>query len=208
MRGILGQQTTGQQPERGYRLWPRDAADLHVISTSASDGGSGNATNAAFSASSSGAAGLAVGQSRLPRLADEVVGSASGTAGIPRGAAGSDGGVAGGSLGSGAAGQPADGVTPPDARASNAPAGEAGAGGSQIEPLGARRLSSKYASVLLLTALALMVLMGVLAWRTGALARLRLVLERVGDGETSGTDGGLDSAGWGTKGSDGGEPLR
>jgi len=51
-----------------------------------------------------------------------------------------------------------------------------------------------------------MVLMGVLAWRTGALGRLRLVLEREGEG--SGTDGGLDSAGWGAKGSDGGEPLR
>ena len=86
--------------------------------------------------------------------------------------------------------------------------GENGAGASLIEPLAARRLSSKYASVLLLTALALTVLMGVLAWRTGALGRLRLVLERMGDGETTGTDAALDSAPWGTTRNDGGEQLR
>ncbi|TMB85129.1 MAG: lamin tail domain-containing protein [Chloroflexi bacterium] len=208
VRGILGQQTTGQQPERGYRLWPRDSADLHVSSTSASNAGSGDGATSVHSASSSGAAGVGAGQSRVPRLADEVVGSASGTAGIPPGAAASDGGVAGGSLGSGGAGRPGNGVLPPDARASNAPMGENGAGASLIEPLAARRLSSKYASVLLLTALALTVLMGVLAWRTGALGRLRLVLERMGDGETTGTDAALDSAPWGTTRNDGGEQLR
>ncbi len=30
-RGVLGQETTGAQPLRGYRLWPRGAADLRVI---------------------------------------------------------------------------------------------------------------------------------------------------------------------------------
>jgi hypothetical protein len=29
--GVLTQETTGRQPERGYRLWPREAADLRVL---------------------------------------------------------------------------------------------------------------------------------------------------------------------------------
>jgi hypothetical protein len=31
--GILGQDTTGAQPLRGYRVWPRDAADLRLLAT-------------------------------------------------------------------------------------------------------------------------------------------------------------------------------
>ncbi len=30
-RGVLGQETTGREPERGYRIWPRQAADVQVI---------------------------------------------------------------------------------------------------------------------------------------------------------------------------------
>jgi hypothetical protein len=29
--GVLTQETTGRQPERGYRLWPREAADLRIL---------------------------------------------------------------------------------------------------------------------------------------------------------------------------------
>ena len=43
--GVLGQETTGAQPLRGYRVWPRSAADLRILAgaTDASneDGGSG-----------------------------------------------------------------------------------------------------------------------------------------------------------------------
>ena len=31
LRGVVGQQTTGAQPTAGYRLWPRDRADVTVI---------------------------------------------------------------------------------------------------------------------------------------------------------------------------------
>ena len=31
VRGVLGQETTGSLPLRGYRVWPRDASDLRVI---------------------------------------------------------------------------------------------------------------------------------------------------------------------------------
>ncbi len=31
VRGVLGQETTGAQPSRGYRIWPRDAGDVRVV---------------------------------------------------------------------------------------------------------------------------------------------------------------------------------
>ena len=31
LRGVVGQETTGAQPAAGYRLWPRDRADVRVI---------------------------------------------------------------------------------------------------------------------------------------------------------------------------------
>lgn len=44
VRGVLGQETTGSLPLRGYRVWPRDGADLRVIAPAtagtASGGGS------------------------------------------------------------------------------------------------------------------------------------------------------------------------
>ena len=33
VRGLLGQETTAKAPGRGYRLWPRTLADLHLIAT-------------------------------------------------------------------------------------------------------------------------------------------------------------------------------
>jgi hypothetical protein len=32
MRGVLGQETTGREPDRGYRLWPRAQADIVAVS--------------------------------------------------------------------------------------------------------------------------------------------------------------------------------
>ena len=39
LRGVLGQQTTGTAPLRGYRLWPRTRADLHLIAAPVAGGG-------------------------------------------------------------------------------------------------------------------------------------------------------------------------
>jgi hypothetical protein len=39
VRGVLGQETTGQQPTRGYRIWPRIAADVEVVATAPAPGG-------------------------------------------------------------------------------------------------------------------------------------------------------------------------
>jgi hypothetical protein len=84
--GVLGQETTGRQPERGYRLWPRRAQDLGVVSQptglpGGTDGGSGGATGGSGgprghdgSTSGNGAAGhggatsAPVAQQHLPRL--------------------------------------------------------------------------------------------------------------------------------------------
>ncbi|HEX5396764.1 MAG TPA: lamin tail domain-containing protein [Candidatus Limnocylindria bacterium] len=46
VRGALGQETSGSQPLRGYRIWPRDGADLDVLAGPLSAGTlTGNATN-------------------------------------------------------------------------------------------------------------------------------------------------------------------
>lgn len=39
--GALGQETTGQQPLRGYRVWPRDAGDIAIIAPAAATTSSG-----------------------------------------------------------------------------------------------------------------------------------------------------------------------
>jgi hypothetical protein len=193
VRGVLGQQTTGQQPTRGYRLWPRDAADLQVHSAPASGAGAGTGIAARTSPSSSSerAAGAS---SRVPRLADLVVGSAASPADsrLPN-AAGSQKAHSGRTLEGRLEGAQAGGALTPD---SGNPTGQASSASGEIEPLAARPLSSRYASALLLTALALVALLGVLAWRTGALGRLRLLLERVGDDEPMSSRSVEQRTGW------------
>jgi hypothetical protein len=39
IRGVVGQQTTGTEPNAGYRLWPRDRGDVRLIATTVSRGG-------------------------------------------------------------------------------------------------------------------------------------------------------------------------
>ena len=43
VRGVLGQETTGSLPLRGYRVWPRDAADLRVVAPATAGGATGRA---------------------------------------------------------------------------------------------------------------------------------------------------------------------
>ncbi|HEU4840157.1 MAG TPA: hypothetical protein VFT09_01915, partial [Ilumatobacteraceae bacterium] len=62
VRGVLGQETTGAQPLRGYRVWPRAAGDVR-ITAAATDaggdgtGGSGDADGAGTSSGSGAPAG-------------------------------------------------------------------------------------------------------------------------------------------------------
>ena len=41
VRGVLGQETTGAQPLRGYRVWPRDLADVRVTAVAGTPGEAG-----------------------------------------------------------------------------------------------------------------------------------------------------------------------
>jgi hypothetical protein len=52
VRGVLGQDTTGAQPLRGYRVWPRDAGDVRILA-----GATGAPTDADGPGSASEAAG-------------------------------------------------------------------------------------------------------------------------------------------------------
>jgi len=52
--GVLGQSTTGAQPLRGYRVWPRSEADLRILA-----GATGAEATASRSTSGSGASGAA-----------------------------------------------------------------------------------------------------------------------------------------------------
>ena len=44
VRGILGQETTGSLPLRGYRVWPRDASDLRVVAPATAGSAAGTGT--------------------------------------------------------------------------------------------------------------------------------------------------------------------
>jgi hypothetical protein len=43
LRGVLGQETTGKEPLRGYRIWPRTSGDLRLIAAPVA-GGAGSTT--------------------------------------------------------------------------------------------------------------------------------------------------------------------
>ncbi len=47
LRGVVGQQTTGAEPNAGYRLWPRDRSDVTVIAGPAPTGPRGTTTGTA-----------------------------------------------------------------------------------------------------------------------------------------------------------------
>jgi hypothetical protein len=54
--GVVSQETSGKQPERGYRLWPRGAADVRVVA-SPTGAGAGGTSNPGAGRSPSGIAG-------------------------------------------------------------------------------------------------------------------------------------------------------
>jgi hypothetical protein len=70
--GVLGQETTGAQPMRGYRVWPRAPGDVRVLaaatgrSSSGGDAGSGGGTPGGSSAATASLA--AVGEAGLADL--------------------------------------------------------------------------------------------------------------------------------------------
>jgi hypothetical protein len=145
IRGVLGQQTTGQLPQRGYRLWPRDRGDITVVSP-ASPGATGRVGTNEDHGFDSGRSGGALSGVGLP--ADGLAGQA--------GAGGSqtDGAGSAYELDSGGA----------DALAND--------GSAPGVSLLAATAFDRRAAALVLGSLALLVLVGTLAWRYGTLARL------------------------------------
>jgi hypothetical protein len=55
--GVLGQETSGKLPDRGYRLWPRASADLKIVSAAPGVTGSTSGAGGGQTAGSSGQAG-------------------------------------------------------------------------------------------------------------------------------------------------------
>jgi uncharacterized protein YdeI (BOF family) len=88
--GVLGQETTGSLPDAGYRIWPRSAKDLRVISAAAGGPSGGGTSTGAGSGSGPGgtpSAGNApidpARQQGVPRLALAQA-TPSVAAGLPR----------------------------------------------------------------------------------------------------------------------------
>jgi hypothetical protein len=77
--GVLGQETSGQQPERGYRIWPRVANDLRIVAAATPEAGgqgqpaTGGSDLGITGTAAGGGAGTAsngpVAQQGVPRLA-------------------------------------------------------------------------------------------------------------------------------------------
>ena len=59
VRGVLGQETTGSLPLRGYRVWPRDASDVRVLAPATAGATSGGGTTDGAEAMDPAAATLA-----------------------------------------------------------------------------------------------------------------------------------------------------
>jgi hypothetical protein len=156
IRGVLGQQTTGQQPERGYRLWPRDQADVWTIAAASTTAvqaqhADDNASSGADTSDGSGSsAGQAVGGvlSGVDRPGSQP--ATPGLGGTPVSAAAID-------AGSGSTDGPS--VT-----------------GNPVTTLLALQPGDRRAAALLLGSLSLLVVLTTLAWRTGTLGRLRRML--------------------------------
>jgi uncharacterized protein YdeI (BOF family) len=95
--GVLGQETTGKLPDRGYRIWPRSDDDMQIVSaaTGGGSGGGGIASSGSSGSSGSGSRGLAgpadpanhpAEQQGVPRLALALATPSAASAALPRSA--------------------------------------------------------------------------------------------------------------------------
>jgi hypothetical protein len=64
--GVLGQETTGRLPDRGYRIWPRSDKDLDIISTATGGSSEGGTSTPTGSGSGTGAQPSSADASRDP----------------------------------------------------------------------------------------------------------------------------------------------
>lgn len=173
VRGVLGQETTGAQPDRGYRIWPRDRTDFRLIATPVTATGASGGAGAGPGVDQ-GAGGSSYGP--LPGL----------------GGAGSGGSVGGSrNAKAGAAASGAPGSLPllggqnramPDGKPS-----KSGSASSSV-PDGDRDHSTRLALGLLALAVATLMALGAFAWRTGALDRILAAMHQAVGGPQTPND--------------------
>lgn len=83
LAGVLGQETTGKLPDRGYRIWPRTAGDLRIVASAAAGAsaggesplGTGGGTGLSGGGSGAGAEASSAkpaAQQGVPRLAHAI----------------------------------------------------------------------------------------------------------------------------------------
>lgn len=145
VRGAVGQETTGAQPDRGYRVWPRDSADLRVLADRPTVG---------TDTSGSAAGGTDLG------YGGTVVGGSPGQAPDLRGDGTSPGALPG--LGGRGSGARADGA------GRNGSTADADAAPASLRAETVRRQTA----ALLLLGLGILVLIASAAWWSGAIHRL------------------------------------
>jgi uncharacterized protein YdeI (BOF family) len=75
VRGVLGQETTGAQPLRGYRVWPRAAGDVRVLAPASATSGTGSASSPAGGTAGGSAATTSLAAVGEAGLADLRVGA-------------------------------------------------------------------------------------------------------------------------------------
>jgi uncharacterized protein YdeI (BOF family) len=75
VRGVLGQETTGAQPLRGYRVWPRAAGDVRVLAAASATSGTGSASSPAGATAGGSAATTSLAAIGEAGLADLRVGA-------------------------------------------------------------------------------------------------------------------------------------
>jgi hypothetical protein len=155
VRGVLGQDTTGSQPDRGYRIWPRAAADLDVLAAAVAGGATRTGTSDDSGGSTPEAAGVhdtTRSNASAPAAAHDSRPPSSTTVSAPH------------------LPMPALAVAIPNGPA---PTGELTAtmAGSP-QPAGATERAPLRALGLLVISVAALLAIGLLAWRSGAVGRL------------------------------------
>lgn len=161
VRGVLGQETSGSQPDRGYRIWPRTGSDLSVLAAAVAGGGTSSASGSRGGSDGRGPSGSG------------VVGS-EGSSASGSSTAGGDHDSQPPSLGTD---EPA--VLPMPVLAGGT-AGNASAAESTVAATTASSARASFALDrnplralgLLVVSMAALLALGVLAWRSGAAGRL------------------------------------
>jgi hypothetical protein len=149
VRGAIGQETTGAQPARGYRVWPRGAADIRVLAGPAGEGAGTDAGNEVGVADAGGAGTIAGGSRGITPDLNATARDMASSGAVP-----------------GLSGEGPDGRNGDSGKDGSTTAADAAPASLRADT--ARRQTA----ALLLVGLALLVLVASAAWWSGAFRRL------------------------------------